>query len=50
MTRHEAVVEAAQREAREGVRYVIAYHWTSGAGDPPSEGYYIKASSHTEET
>jgi len=36
MTRQEAVVEAAQREAR-GTRAVIGYRHA----DPPSEGYYV---------
>ena len=42
MTRNEAVVEAAQREAREGVHYIVAYQWVHGAADPPSEGYYTQ--------
>ena len=42
MTRHEAVVEAAQRTAREGVDYVIGYQWSRGCAVPASEAYYVE--------
>ena len=40
MTRSEAVVVAAQREAR-GTKAVIGYRWAKGHASPPSEGYYV---------
>jgi len=37
------VVEAAQREAREGARYQVCYQWIREAADPPSERYYTRS-------